>query len=240
MALAIRACRAEGCLVRNHILSRLARPDFSLLEPHLETVDLPVRRRLPTRNKHIEHVYFPESGIASVVTKGEYEIAIGMIGREGMTGASVMFGEEGPVEYETLVQIAGEAHRLSADHLREALGKSTSLHAALLQYGYQFLAQIAQTAVSNAHNKIEERLARWLLMANDRLDGDEVPLTHEFLSVMLGVRRPGVTTALDLLEKEGLVQAKRRAVLIIDRKGLRKITNGAYGAPEAEFKRLFG
>jgi CRP-like cAMP-binding protein len=83
-------------------------------------------------------------------------------------------------------------------------------------------------------------LARWLLMAHDRLDDDDVPLTHEFLSVMLGVRRPGVTVALDMLEKDGLIRAKRGTVVILNRTGLRKISNGAYGAAEAEYRRLFG
>ena len=110
----------------------------------------------------------------------------------------------------------------------------------MFAYTHAFLEQVMVSVACNGAHSLKERLARWLLIANDRLDGDEVPLTHEFLSVMLGVRRPGVTTALNVLEKEGLVQAKRRAVVIMDRKGLRRITNGAYGAPEAEFKRLFG
>jgi CRP-like cAMP-binding protein len=129
---------------------------------------------------------------------------------------------------------------VSSANLGRAVEQSPALHRHLLRYGHAFVVQTAQTALANGRSKLEERLARWLLMANDRLDGNEVPLTHEFLSVMLGVRRPGVTTALDLLEKEGLVQAKRRAIAILDRTGLRKVFNGAYGAPEAEFKRLFG
>jgi CRP-like cAMP-binding protein len=99
--------------------------------------------------------------------------------------------------------------------------------------------QTAQTALANGRSKVEERLARWLLMANDRLDGNRVPLTHEFLSTMLGVRRPGVTLALQHLENQGLIQAKRGTVVIVDRTRLRKVSNGAYGASEAEFSRLF-
>ncbi|HZF37169.1 MAG TPA: helix-turn-helix domain-containing protein [Candidatus Angelobacter sp.] len=103
-----------------------------------------------------------------------------------------------------------------------------------------FSTPTSQTALANGRSKIEERRARWLLMAQDRLDVDEVHLTHEFLSVMLDVRRPGVTVALDMLEKEGLIRAKRRAVAILNRTGLRKISNGAYEAAEAKFRRLFG
>jgi CRP-like cAMP-binding protein len=94
--------------------------------------------------------------------------------------------------------------------------------------------------MANGRSKVEERLARWLVMAHDRLDGDELPLTHEFLAIMLGVRRPGVTVALNLLEKDGLIDANRGVISIIDRKGLEEKSNGAYGVPEAEFRRLFG
>jgi CRP-like cAMP-binding protein len=94
--------------------------------------------------------------------------------------------------------------------------------------------------MANGRNKIEERLARWILMARDRLDGDKLPLTHEFLSLMLGVRRPGVTVAINDLQKSGLIDANRGAITILDRKGLEQRSNGAYGALEAEFQRLFG
>jgi CRP-like cAMP-binding protein len=138
------------------------------------------------------------------------------------------------------MQVAGDGLGVSSAKLNQAMEESPALHRSLLRYGHAFVVQTAQTALANGRSKIEERLARWLLMANDRLDGDQVPLTHEFLSVMLGVRRPGVTVTLDLLEKEGLIQARRGTVAILDRTGLRKISNGAYGAAEAEFKRLFG
>jgi CRP-like cAMP-binding protein len=224
----------------NRLLSRLSPEEFGLLQPYLEAVDLPVRKQLESRNKPIEAVYFLEHGFASVVANGTgRSIEVGIIGPEGMTGLSVIMGTDRS-PHETYMQVGGDGQRLSSAKLGQAVQESPALHRHLLRYGHAFVVQTAQTALANGRSKIEERLARWLLMANDRLDGDEVPLTHEFLSVMLGVRRPGVTTALDLLEKEGFVQAKRRAVVIIDRKGLRKITNGAYGAPEAEFKRLFG
>jgi hypothetical protein len=147
-------------------------------------------------------------------------IEVGIIGREGMTGLSVVMGTDRS-PHETFMQVGGDGQRMSSVNLCQAVGESPALHRHLLRYGHAFVVQTAQTVLANGRNKIEQRLARWLLMASDRLDGDEVPLTHEFLSVMHGVRRPGVTTTLD-------------------RKGLRKMTNGSYGAPEAEFKRLFG
>ena len=102
---------------------------------------------------------------------------------------------------------------------------------AFLRYVQVFLGQTAQTAVSNGRSKIEERLARWLLMADDRIDSDELPLTHEFLAIMLAVRRPGVTTAIQELEREGLISRRRGKVILIDRDGLEKLSKGTYAPP---------
>jgi CRP-like cAMP-binding protein len=225
---------------RNRILSRLSPDEFGLLQPHLDAVDLPVRKQLENRNKAIEHVYFIEHGFASVVANGAgRSIEVGLIGREGMTGLAVVMGTDRS-PHDTYMQAAGGGQRISSARLRGAIEHSPALHRSCLRYGHAFVVQTAQTALANGRSRIEERLARWLLMAHDRLDGDDVQLTHEFLSVMLGVRRPGVTVALDMLEKEGLIRAKRGAVTILNRTGLRKISNGAYGGAEAEFQRLFG
>jgi CRP-like cAMP-binding protein len=224
----------------NRLLARLPQEEFGLLLPHLTAVDLPVRKQLERRNKLIEAAYFIEHGFASVVANGTgRSIEVGLVGREGMTGLSIILGSDRS-PHETFMQIGGDGQRISSADLRRAIAQSPALHRALLLYCHAFMIQTAQTALANGRSKMEERLARWLLMAQDRLDGDDVPLTHEFLSVMLGVRRPGVTVALSLLEKKGLVHAKRSAVVIINREGLRKISNGAYGAPEAEFRRLLG
>ena len=108
-----------------------------------------------------------------------------------------------------------------------------------MRYAYVFAVQAGHTALANAHGKIEERLARWLLMAHDRLEGDDLHLTHELLSTMLGVRRAGITTALHELEKLALISTVRGCVTILDRSGLEQSANGLYGVPEAEFERLF-
>ena len=224
----------------NRLLSRLSPDEFGLLGPYLEAVDLPVRKQLENRNKVIEHIYFIEHGIASMVADGTgHSIEVGLIGREGMTGLAVVMGTD-RTPHDTFMQVAGDGQRISSAMLRGAIEQSPALHRSFLRYGHAFVIQTAQTALANGRSKIEERLARWLLMAQNRLDSNEVPLTHEFLSVMLGVRRPGVTVTLDLLEKGGLIRTKRGAVTIVSRNGLRKISNGAYGAAEAEFQRLFG
>jgi CRP-like cAMP-binding protein len=213
----------------NRLLARLSRADYRLLEPHLEAVDLPVRMVLAARNKRVENVYFPESGFASVVANGESELEIGMIGREGMTGVSVIMGDDTRAPHQTYMQVAGQGQRLSAEQLREAIDASGSLLKALLLYAHSFMTQSTETALANGRHKIEERLSRWLLMAGDRV-GDEIPLTHEFLGVMLGVARPGVTLVLQELERRGWVSHRRGVVTILDRGGLIKNSNGAYVA----------
>jgi CRP-like cAMP-binding protein len=215
----------------NRLLARLSRADSSLLEPKLEAVDLPVRRQLHPRNRRIEHVYFPESGIASIVANGPHALEIGIVGREGMTGVALVMGIDDRPRYETYVQVAGSGHRLSADQLRGALEASATLRQACMQYAHAFMTQMADTALSNGRHKIEERLARWLLLADDRLDDHEIPLTHEFLGIMLGTARPGVTIALQELERRGWITLRRGVVTIIDRKGLARSSNGAYVAP---------
>jgi CRP-like cAMP-binding protein len=224
----------------NRILAALSPSDFGLLSPHLVSLDLPIRMRLEPPKKRIEHVYFIERGIASVVANGAGTrcIEVGLIGPEGMTGfAVIMGGARSPNE--TYVQLAGAGLRIPAEVLCAAFTSSRTLHAALLRYGLDFANQTTQTALANGRSKIEERLARWLLMAHDRVMGDELPLTHEFLATMLGVRRPGVALTLSLLQNAGLIRTGRGVVSIVDRVGLEEASNGAYGASEAELGRLF-
>lgn len=212
----------------NQLLARLARADARLLEPHLEAVDLPLRKQLQARNRRVERVFFIDSGIASVVANGDSPIEVGMIGREGMTGLTVVLGDDERAQHETYMQVAGTGRCLPADRLRDAIAKSSALHQVFLRYVQVFLRQTTETALANGRGKIEERLARWLLIAHDRIDGDELKLTHEFLAVMLGVRRSGITTALQELERRGLIAHRRSLVTILDREGLEKSSNGAY------------
>jgi CRP-like cAMP-binding protein len=212
----------------NRVLSSLSRNDYALLEPHLEPVELPLRKLLEARKKRVDHVYFLDSGLASVVANGGHAIEVGMIGREGMTGISVVMGSDARPIHETYMQIAGAGRILKATHLREAIGASVALHKVLLQAAHAFMVQTAQTALSNGRSKIEERLARWLLMASDRVDGPELRLTHEFLALMLGVRRSGVTVALQGLERLGLISHRRSVITILDRDTLVVGSNGTY------------
>jgi CRP-like cAMP-binding protein len=226
-------------VLRNRILGNMSVADLALVRRHLEPVTLSFRQRLESSNRKIKKVYFAESGLMSVVAVGNgVRAEVGVIGWEGMSGLAVVLGADRSPN-ETFMQAEGQGQCIDADDLREVMQQSASLARWLLRYAHVFAIQSGHTALANAHGKIEERLARWLLMAQDRLDSDELVLTHEFLSLMLGVRRAGVTIALQQLESQGLVGTARGSVTILDRDGLQEAANGLYGVPEAEFERLF-
>lgn len=221
--------RLSQTAVSNRLLSALSEEDFGLLAPHLESVELPLRKMLERRDRKVTGIYFPESGFASVVAHGTsgQSIEVGLIGREGMTGLVVVLHSDRP-RHDTFMQAAGTGLCLTATHLRGAIDKSPSLHRSLLRYAHYFQTQTTETALANGRSKIEERLARWILMADDRVDGDELPLTHEFLSFMLGVQRSGVTVAVKALTGAGLISHRRSKITILDRAALEKHCNGTY------------
>ncbi|RWO84042.1 MAG: Crp/Fnr family transcriptional regulator [Mesorhizobium sp.] len=225
-------------LLRNRVLNALSPEDFALLRPSMHRVELGIKAQLEIAYQPIEQVYFPEAGIASVVATmtGGRQSEVGIIGYDGMTGVAVILGQDRSSN-ETYIQIAGNGWILPAENLRSAVAESSTLRESLLRYAHAFLVQSSRTALVNGHSKIEERLARWLLMVHDRAEGNKVYLTHEFLATMLGSRRPGATTALQMLEFRGLVHAKRGEITIVDRAGMIKLTHGAYGDEE---QRHFG
>jgi CRP-like cAMP-binding protein len=226
---------------RNRLLACLSADDFGLLQANLEPVTLKLRKVLERPNRRIDHVYFIEAGIASVVgiqAKGT-KVEVGLIGREGMTGLSIVLGNHRSPD-STYIQVAGHGRRIIADALREAMQGSPTLQFQLLKYVRAFMVQTTHTAISNARARLYERLARWILMADDRVDGNRLPLTHEFLSLMLGVRRAGVTEALHALQRHRLIKASRGEIIIRDRKGIERRAGQSYGVPEAEFRRLIG
>jgi CRP-like cAMP-binding protein len=226
---------------RNSILSVLSAADRSLLDPHLEAVSLPLRFQIELPNKPIPNVYFPEQGLASVLAGGSdgRQIEVGLIGREGVTGMAVILGA-GQTPHNTFMQVAGSGLRISSTALVAAMEKSPSLQRALTRASQAFSVQAGYTALANGKAEIDERLARWLLMCQDRLQDDLLPLTHEFLSFMLGVRRAGVTVAIKQLAEKGLVEGRRSAVFVKNRKGLIKLAASLYGPSELEYERLTG
>jgi len=176
----------------NRLLQALSSSDIELLAPHLLTVVLRVPRDLEMPNRCIRDVYFPDTGVASVVALNPdgRRVEVGVIGPEGMSGTAVILGTERSPN-STYIQIAGRGMSISTGNLRDAMVASTSLRALLFRYVQAFLIQTAHTAVANARATLPQRLARWLLMAHDRVTYDKLPLTHEFLSLIMGVRRAG-------------------------------------------------
>jgi CRP-like cAMP-binding protein len=233
-----RACNVQ----RNRVLNALSNADLSLLQPHLELTPLKFRQRLQSANRVIRAVYFPESGIASVVAVGGGErrqAEVALVGREGMTGVAVVHGaDRSPCD--VFIQVEGEGQCISSENLRRAMDQSATVLKCFLRFAHVFGVQAGYTALANARGNIEERLARWILMTRDRVDDDELILTHEFIALMLGVRRAGVTGALQAFEGKGLITTARGSVTVTDRDGLEESANGLYGTPEAEFERLFG
>ncbi|MEO5807128.1 Crp/Fnr family transcriptional regulator, partial [Devosia sp.] len=164
---------------------------------------------------------------------------VGIVGRDGMSGSGVVQFDE-HATFQTFVQIKGQGLSLDIKTLRTALSQSISMNILFNRYTRAFSIQIAATALANGRSKLEERLARWLVMCQDRIDSDRIDLTHEFLSAMLGVRRSGVTDALHMLEGKGLVRSNRGEIIIRDREGLIVLGDGAYGMAENEYQRIMG
>jgi CRP-like cAMP-binding protein len=226
---------------RNRLLSVLSDGDFALLQPHLRHVALPLLYDLERPNRKIEMVYFMEAGIASIVAvqSDGSRVEVGLVGREGMSGVAVVLGgAQWP--HSTYIQVAGEGQRIKANELRNAQNASPSLRDLLLKFAQVFMVQTAHTAIANARAHIDQRLARWVLMAHDRTDDKTIPLTHEFLSLMLGVRRAGVTEALQILKRQKLIDTGRNQIVVRNRKGLERKAGSSYGAPEKEYRRLIG
>jgi CRP-like cAMP-binding protein len=217
--------------LQNYILANLPRSALDFLRPHLEPVSLPVREVLESPNKLITHVYFPIDCINSVVAGAdEQRIEVGIIGRDGMTGLSIVLGVDAS-PHECFTQIPGDALRIATHDLNAALETEPMMRKHFLLYIRSFMLQSAQTALANGRYTIEERLARWLLMCRDRLDSNDIPLTHEFLSLMLGVRRPGVTLALQNLETARFIRNRRGCVTVLNRPKLQEIAGVSYSPP---------
>ncbi len=213
---------------------------MAILEPHLEMVVLPVREVLVEPRVATSHLYFIENGLASMVAtteKQDAEIEVGHIGREGVTGFHVLHDVDRTLN-RSFMQIAGTGLRLPVPVFLELAGRLPVLNGLLLRYIHVYEMQLAYSALANARYSINARLARWLLMIHDRTDGDDLPLTHEFLSMMLGVRRSGVTNEIHVLEGLKLIRAKRANIRILHREGLERLAGGCYGPPEQEYARL--
>ncbi|WP_430252296.1 Crp/Fnr family transcriptional regulator [Neorhizobium sp. DAR64860/K0K1] len=226
--------------VRN-LLLRAATPDaFAMLAPHLQPIELPLRFTLVEQNEPHNSVCFLERGLASVVaiTEEEEMVEVGHIGFEGATGLhAALHAHQSPSK--TFMQGEGHGFLLPVPVLEAVLETLPDFRTLILRYVHSANIQVTYTALANARFSIYERLARWLLMCQDRL-GDDLGLTHQFLSIMLGVRRSGITDQLHLLEGIGAVRSTRGNIRILDREKLKEIAGGSYGVAEREYERLIG
>jgi CRP-like cAMP-binding protein len=225
----------------NTLLTGLSKADTALIQPLLTWGELPARTVIEARDRPIERVHFLESGILSIIASaaGDRQVEIGIVGREGMSGLACIL-DAGQSPNMAVMQLSGSSLSIACDDFRRVLEESRSLRLRLNQFVHAFFIQVSQTALATGKANVEQRLARWLLMAYDRGESESLPLTHEFLSVMLGVRRAGVTVALHNLEGEGLIRATRGVITLTDIEALVCYTDGLYGVAEREYERLLG
>ena len=226
---------------RNRLLALMSEADFALLAADLSYVQLPRGRVIAEADGPIDGVFFVEAGMVSIVAESPegHKVEAGLFGREGMGPTPAVLGSDRS-SHELMVQIPDDAYRIDRTALVRAMDESSTLRSMLLRYVQAFSVQMAFTALSNAVHSIDERLARWLLMCHDRVEGNEIALTHEFISIMLAVRRPSVTTALHVLEGNRFIRSERGHITIRDRTALEEFAGDAYGKPEAEYRRLIG
>jgi CRP-like cAMP-binding protein len=227
--------------IRNRLLLSLPPDSLAELVPKLTPVVLTLRQPIYGPDSVIDAVYFAESGMFSLVINLEngMQAEVGLIGREGMLGTSLLAAVESPF-IESMVQMSGAALRMTARDFRHEIDTNLPFRALLLRYNETLLSQVMQTAACNGHHGLEQRLARWLLMAHDRADGDELNLTQDFMAMMLGVHRPSLTVTAGILQRAGFIQYSGGRVTVLDRTNLEDASCECYGAVQARFVALLG
>lgn len=217
----IRTASAPEAAIQNHLLAALPSEERSRLAAHLQPVVLERDQALWRSGEPIEFVYFPEAGVCSCIAplSDGTGVEVGVIGREGAVGLPAAFGHHTPAAI-AKVQIAGSGLRIQTPLLRLQIEQNASLRSVLMRYSQVLYDQACWIAVCNRRHSVAQRLARWLLMIHDRIESDELPLTHGYLSVMLGVRRASVTEAAGKFQSAGLIWYSQGQITILDRFGL--------------------
>lgn len=225
----------------NGLLAGLAEADYEAIYPRIERVDLPQAMLLSGPHETDQFCYFLFSGIGSTVAISSLgrPSEVGLFGREGMSPGSAILGSDSN-PYRVIMQVEGEGARIRVPDLRAALQERREMRRIFYRWAQAAALQVSYTALANANHTIEQRLARWVLMCQDRCGTEIIKLTHEFLAIMLSVRRPSVTTSLNALESKQLIYAERGTVIVRDRVGLEKLAADSYGGSEAEYRRLMG
>jgi CRP-like cAMP-binding protein len=225
----------------NRLLSLLPNEDYERLRPHLVHIVLEYRKSLYEASRPIELVYFPVDGVASLVltTANGASAEVGTIGSEGVVGLPIVLGDR-VAPSSVYVQVPGTALRIGADIFKEILQRSPSMNLIMLRYAHAFFNQVAQSAVCAHLHQVEQRCCRWLLMTRDRMPSGDFLLTHEFLGMMLGVRRSTVTEVMGRLQKAALVRYRRGHVSILDHEALWHRACECYDVSRLEFDRMLG
>jgi CRP-like cAMP-binding protein len=221
---------AAGKAVCNLILLSLPDEEYSLLRPYLEPTELPQYRILHEPGEKIEFTYFLNEGMTSLValSRDGRSVEVGIVGREGMVGMSLTMGLQRET-FRAIMQISGRGLRLRSEVFQELLPSAPTLRAELTRFGLMQGMQVAQLAACNRLHEVEQRLVRWLLMCQDRVDSPLLPLTHDFLAQMLGTGRPSVSLAAAALEDAGVIENLRGTVKILNRKSFEEIACECYG-----------
>jgi CRP-like cAMP-binding protein len=223
----------------NVILTQLPQARLADIRPHLEPVELEIKKVIYDPNQPAEHAYFPEIGMISIVSlmKDGSSIEVGTIGKEGMAGGFLLLGTD-TVPYQYFVQMAGHGHRMDAQKFRDAAERDGEFRKLIMKYLSVLQTQTMQGAACNGLHSITQRCCRWVLMSRDRMESDTIALTHEFLGLMLGVRRASVSEVLRPLQDRGWIESKRGEIKILDRKGLESGTCECYRVIADQQKKL--
>jgi CRP-like cAMP-binding protein len=221
---------AAGKAISNLILLSLPDKEFNLLRPQLETVELPQHKILQEPGEKIDFAYFLNDGMASLVALSHdgRSVEVGITGKEGMVGMSLTAGMQHEI-FRAIMQMAGTGVRVRSEVFQDILPAVPALRSKLGYFGLMHGMQVAQLAACNRLHGIDQRLARWLLMCQDRFDSQLLPLTHDFLAQMLGTGRPSVSLAAGVLENAGLIENLRGSVKILNRKSLEAVACECYG-----------
>lgn len=225
----------------NILLGRMNEEEKDRLIPHLERLELPRGFSLSRPGLPVKHCYFIDEGIASIIARSASgrSSEVGLVGREGVIPLTPILDSD-HATFDILMQIEGRGARIAVGPLQKVIRAVPSLRRLLNRYVQTFIVQAGFTSLANANQPIEARLARWILMCHDRIDGDRIGLTHEFLAVMLAVRRASVTTALHMLEGKLFIWSERGLVTVRDRAGLEEFAGDSYGHAESEYRQLIG
>ena len=225
---------------QNHLLAALRAEDYARLLPELELIKMTLGESVYERGVAMDHVYFPTTCMVSLlyVMKNGDSAEIAVVGNDGLAGVAVYMGGDG-MSSRAVVQCAGECYRLEANIMKSEFERGGSLQHLALRFTQALMAQMVQTGACNRHHTLDQQLCRWLLLTLDRLPGNKVTMTQQLIGNMLGVRRDGVTEAMDRLQESGAMRYTGGNITVLNRAKLERLSCECYNVVKDEIKRLF-